>query len=168
MRPIRTRTGPTRSRTTTAVVAEFLAHLGLKEKTAPCCGRRTAADGATSPAKTRTSTSAKRPSTIRVRFGFLCCTADRTNYMFSPLITTPITGALWKGCPLRKGRRAKCKLSPQSAFLFQAIIGVRTKRRAMSFGYVVDMDKISKIFWPSMIRPLDRELQASIVRNFLA
>ena len=31
-------------------------------------------------------------------------------------------------------------------FFFQAIGGVSTKRRAMSFGYVVDMDKISKRF----------------------
>ena len=45
-----------------------------------------------------------------------------------------------------KGRRAKCKLSPLSDFFFQAIGGVSTKRRAMSFGYVVDMDKISKRF----------------------
>ena len=45
-----------------------------------------------------------------------------------------------------KGRRAKCKLSPLSAFFLHAIGGVSTKRRAMSFGYVVDMDEISKRF----------------------
>ena len=70
-------------------------------------------------------------------------------------------------CPVR-GKGPSVSGPPLSDFnIFQANGGVSTKRRAMSIGYVVDMDKISKKIWPSVIRQLDRELQVSKFRNFL-
>ena len=67
-----------------------------------------------------------------------------------------------------KGRRAKCKLSPLSAFFSKPFLGWVKNAELWVLDMLLTWMKSQNIFWPSVIRPLDRELQASKVRNFLA
>ena len=67
-----------------------------------------------------------------------------------------------------KGRRAKCKLSPLSAFFSKPFLGWVKNVELWVLDMLLTWIKSQNVFWPSVIRPLDRELQASKVRNFLA
>ena len=89
---------------------------------------------------------------------------NNRNCPFSRLVQVCLIGPI--GAP--KGRRAKCKLSPLSAFFSKPFLGWVKNVELWVLDMLLTWIKSQNVFWPSVIRPLDRELQASKVRNFLA